>query len=89
MALSQVIGIKMWPFERGVRLRRLDLNFQKEARELEETITELDKKRNQFPYNSPDYRAVGKEITEATAEMTDEIKRLILEKQRKVNPNVR
>jgi hypothetical protein len=89
MALSQVLGIKMWPFERPVRIRRLNLNFEIEARKLEKTLTELQDKRSKLPYNSPDYKLLSKEIQEEIGRETDKMQKLIEEKQRKIHPNVR
>jgi hypothetical protein len=69
MAIAQTVGIKLWPFERDIKLRTFTAEQKKHVRELREGIREKRKRLDKYPVGSPQYNKVYEDIQEEMKEV--------------------
>ena len=72
MAIAQTVGIKLWPFERDIKLRTFTAEQKKHVRELRKTIEEMQEKLDEYPSGSPQYNKIRQDIEEEWKELLSE-----------------
>ena len=75
MAIAQTVGIKLWPFERDIRVRTFTAEERRHVRELRKDIEERKKRLYQYPEGSSQRNKIRKDIEE-------EMKEVLLEEYR-------
>ena len=69
MAIAQTIGIKLWPFERNIKLRTFTAEQKKHVIELKASIREKQERLRQYDTGSPQYMDIWNDVQEEMKEV--------------------